>query len=173
MMGSLSILLMLLIRFPIFAAVPFLEYDPADIPILIASFLFGPVSGLVITTVVSMVQGFTVSSSSGIIGIIMHIFSTGSFVLTAGIFYRCHKTKKGAVIALSLGVLVTTVVMALWNLAITPHFMNVSLSYVITLMPFIILFNLIRAGANALVTILIYKKVSAVIWKEKDKYHSA
>ncbi len=41
-MAALSIVLVALIHFPIFPAVSFLEYDPADIPILIAGFAFGP-----------------------------------------------------------------------------------------------------------------------------------
>ena len=48
MLAGLSIVLMYLVRIPAPGA-PFLEYDPADVPILIGTFLFGPVSGLVLT----------------------------------------------------------------------------------------------------------------------------
>ena len=51
-LAAMSILLVYLIHFPIFSAAPFLEYDPADIPIFIGTFLFGPVGGLVLTGVV-------------------------------------------------------------------------------------------------------------------------
>ena len=43
MMVAISVALVYFIHFPIFPAVAFLEYDPADIPILIGTFAFGPV----------------------------------------------------------------------------------------------------------------------------------
>lgn len=160
-LGALSVLLVTLIHFPIFPAAAFLEYDPADIPIFIAAFMFGPASGLALTAAVAVVQGLTVSSSSGIIGIIMHILSTGSFVLVAGNIYSRVRTKKGAVIALTAGVLTMTVVMSIWNIIFTPIFMNAPRSAVMgLLLPAIIPFNLIKAGVNSLVTMIIYKKIS-------------
>ena len=38
MLAALSIVLVYVIHFPIFPAASFLEYDPADIPILIGTF---------------------------------------------------------------------------------------------------------------------------------------
>ena len=65
MLTALSIVLVYLIRFPIFASAPFLEYDMADVPILIGTFLFGPLSGLALTAVTCVIQGLTVSAGSG------------------------------------------------------------------------------------------------------------
>lgn len=76
MLVAISIVLVYIIHVPIFPAVPFLEYDPADIPILIGTFAFGPVAGFILTFVTSVIQGLTVSSGSGIYGIIMHIIAT-------------------------------------------------------------------------------------------------
>ena len=42
--------------FPIFPTAKCLEYDPADIPIMIATFAFGPWYGLMTTIVVAVVQ---------------------------------------------------------------------------------------------------------------------
>ena len=94
LLAALSIVLVFFIHFPIFPTAKFLEYDPADIPIMIATFAFGPWYGLMTTIVVAVVQGLTVSASSGIYGIIMHIIATGAYVLASGLFYRKHKTKK-------------------------------------------------------------------------------
>ena len=80
-MVALSVALVYLIHFPIFPAVAFLEYDPADIPILIGTFAFGPLAGLVLTVVTSVVQGLTVSASSGLYGILMHVIATGVLVV--------------------------------------------------------------------------------------------
>ena len=44
MLAAISIVLVSIVHFPLFPAAPFLEYDPADVPILIGTFAFGPVS---------------------------------------------------------------------------------------------------------------------------------
>ncbi|HAA37600.1 MAG TPA: hypothetical protein DCE00_01870 [Firmicutes bacterium] len=84
MLAALSVLLVYLVRFPIFPSAPFLEYDMADVPILIGTFLFGPWSGLILTIVVSLLQAATVSAGSGWIGALMHIVATGAFFLVGG-----------------------------------------------------------------------------------------
>lgn len=53
MMAAVSIILVYCVHLPIFAAAPFLEYDPADIPIFICTFLYGPLSGFILTVIVS------------------------------------------------------------------------------------------------------------------------
>ncbi len=163
-LAAMSIILVATIHFPIFPAAPFLEYDPADIPIFIGAFMFGPLTGLVITIVVSIIQGVTVSAHSGVIGIIMHIFATGSFVLVAGHIYKRNRTKKGAVVALIAGVCAMTLAMTLWNYIVTPIFMGVPREAVAQmLIPVIIPFNLIKAGFNAVVTFVIYKPLSGLL----------
>lgn len=157
-MAALSIVLVYLIRIPMF--LPFLEYDPADIPIFITTFAFGPAAGLILTVIVSVLQGLTVSASSGIIGIVMHILATGSFVLVAGNIYKHNKTRKNAIIALAAGVGVWTALMILWNIIFTPIFMGVPREQVLTLIvPAILPFNLLKAGMNAVVTFALYKSI--------------
>jgi len=167
-LAACSIVLMLLVRIP-FPPAPFLEYDPADIPILIGTFLFGPWWGFLLTVVVSVIQGFTVSSGSGIIGIVMHIAATGCFALAAGAIYRRHRSRRAAYFALALGVLLQTTVMAGMNLWLTPIFMQTPREVVLQMtLPVILPFNIIKAGANAAVTALVYKRISRLIHKELD-----
>ncbi len=163
MLVAISVVLVYIIHFPIFPAVPFLEYDPADIPILIGTFLFGPFAGTVLTVVTSIVQGVTVSAHSGIYGILMHIIATGAFVLTAGLIYKKNKTKKTAIIALLLGTLAMALIMIPANLVITPLFMGTPVNVIWDLMPFIVAFNAIKAGINGVVTFFIYKRVSPLL----------
>ncbi|MFV0503297.1 MAG: ECF transporter S component [Lachnospirales bacterium] len=165
MLVAISIVLVSLIHFPIFPVTPFLEYDPADIPILIGTFAFGPGGGLIIAILASIIQGVTVSAASGIYGIIMHILATGTFVLVAGIIYRRDKTKKSAACALIYGTLAMALVMIPANLVITPIFMGVPSEVVRGLIPFIAGFNLIKAGVNGLITFFLYKRVSAFLHK--------
>ena len=164
MLAALSIVFVWIIRFPIFPAAPYLEYDPADIAILIGTFIYGPLAGLLITVIASVVQGLTVSSGSGIYGIIMHIVATGTFVLVAGNIYRIRKTHAWAALALVSGALSMTAIMVAANLIVTPLFLGLPVSAVKELLlPIIIPFNLIKAGINAVITFSLYKTVSRFI----------
>lgn len=160
---AVSIVLVYLIHFPIFPQVAFLEYDPADISILMAGFAYGPLAGIIVTVIASVIQGFTVSAQSGLYGIIMHIIATTALVGASSFYYKSHKTKKGALISLSIGCVAMVVVMAIANLIVTPYFMGVTVDAVIGLMPFIIAFNLIKAILNSLVTFILYKRISPIL----------
>lgn len=168
LLAAVAVVLVAIIHFPLLPAAPFLEYDPADIPILIGTFLFGPAAGLALTVAASVLQGLTVSASSGVIGIVMHIFATGSFVLAAGNWYKKRRTRKAAVAALALGTLAMTAAMCVWNLVFTPIFMGQSVQDVMgMLLPVFIPFNLLKAGVNSVVTFLVYKPIRRVIFGEK------
>ncbi len=159
-MVAISVALVYLIHFPIFPAVAFLEYDPADIPILIGTFAFGPLAGLALTVVTSVIQGLTVSSGSGLYGILMHVIATGMLVIVSGSIYGRKKTKNMAVVSLLCGMAAMAVVMMGANIVITPLFMGVSAETVWSLMPFIVGFNLIKAGINGGVTFILYKRIA-------------
>lgn len=164
MLTAISVVLVYAIRFPAF--LPFLEYDPADIPIFIGTFAFGPMAGLMLTVTVSVIQGLTVSAKGEVIGIIMHIFATGSFVLVAGNVYKKNHSKKGAIISLTLGSITMVLAMIVWNIIITPIYLGAPREEVIKLLvPAIIPFNIMKAGINSVVTLLLYKSVSRFLHK--------
>lgn len=163
MLVAISVVLVYFIHIPMFTA--FYEYDPADVPILMGTFAFGPWAGLLLTVVTSVIQGATVSAASGVYGIIMHILATGAFVLTAGLIYKGGKTRKRAVAALICGVLAMVVVMIPANILITPYFMGAPRSAVIAMAPVIAAFNFTKAGINAVVTFVLYKRLSGFLHK--------
>jgi len=165
MLVAISVALVYLVHFPIFPPVPFLEYDPADIPIFIGTFAFGPLAGLLLAVITAVIQGITVSAASGPYGIIMHILATGSFVVVAGLIYKGHKSRRRAVIALAAGVLTWTSVMVIANLIVTPLFLGVPVSAVKGLMPYIVGFNLIKSGVNSVITFFLYKRISGFLHK--------
>ncbi|MFA5636392.1 MAG: ECF transporter S component [Anaerovoracaceae bacterium] len=164
MLAAISLALVLLIRIP-FPPAPFLVYDPADIPIIISGFAFGPMSGIAITVVVSFIQAFALAGD-GIIGFLMHVLATGSFVLVAGLIYKGHKTKKRAVIALAAGTLTWVVTMIGWNLIVTPFYLGVPIQAVVAMiLPILLPFNLMKAGINSIVIFLIYKPIARFLHK--------
>lgn len=161
MLVALSVVMVALIHFPIFPAAAFLEYDPADIPILIGAFAYGPVAGVGLTIAASVIQGATVSAQSGLYGILMHIIATSTLVLVAANIYRIKHTKKGAIVGLVLGTIAMGLVMVIANHFITPYFTGWPTEAVdALLLPIILPFNLLKAGINSFVTFLIYKSVS-------------
>lgn len=164
MLGAISLVLVVLIRIP-FPPAPFLTYDPADVPIFIAAFAFGPLAGLSVTAIVAFIQAF-VLGGDGVIGFFMHFVATGSFVLVAGLIYKKHKTKKVAVIALVCGTIVMTASMIGWNLLITPYFLKMPVEAVVAMiLPILLPFNLLKAGINSLITFFAYKSIAKVLHK--------
>lgn len=166
--SAISIVLVALLHIPLFPAAPFLEYDMADVPIIIITFLYGPLAGLFTTVIVSVIQGLTVSVASGWIGIIMHIFATGCYVLVAGNLYKRLKGIRGEIASLAGGTAAMVLVMTLWNMLLTPLFMKAPFEMVMQLMlPAIIPFNLIKAGVNSLIAYFVFKAIEQVMKKLK------
>ena len=165
LMAAISCVLVLLIRIP-FPPAPFLVYDPADVPIYITTFAFGPAAGVILTVIVSFIQAFMLGGDF-VYGFVMHVFATGMFAVTAGAIYKHKKTKKEAIIALVAGVIIATAVMCLMNILVTPHYMGAPREAVMAMIvPVIIPFNLLKAGLNAVVTFFVYKRISGFLHKE-------
>ena len=166
--SAISIVLVALLHVPLFPAAPFLEYDMADVPIIIVTFLYGPLAGLFTTVIVSVLQGLTVSAGSGFIGILMHIFATGCYVLVAGNLYKRHRSLGGEIASLGCGTAAMVAVMTLWNMLLTPLFMKAPFEQVMQLMlPAIIPFNLIKAGGNSLIAYFVVKAIEQVMKRRR------
>lgn len=165
LMTAMSLVLMFIVRIP-FPPAPFLVYDPADIPIYICTFAYGPVAGLVVTFIVSFLQAFALGGD-GIYGFVMHFIATGVVAVMIGWMYKRNKTKKTALRALILGIFVTTAIMCVMNIFVTSAFMGVEKSVVIAMLPTAIIpFNLIKFSINAVVTFLVYKRISGFLHNE-------
>lgn len=156
-----------LVRFPLIPAVSFLTYDLADIPILITAFAYGPIAGILVTVVVSFIQAFLLGGD-GIYGFIMHVIASGAFAAIASGIYQRHKTKKVAIKGLIVATLAMIVVMGAANYFITPYYYGgeAMKEMVVSLMPFILLFNLIKGVLNSVITLVVYKKISGFLHKD-------
>ena len=163
-LAALSLALVLLIHFPIIPAAPWLEYDFANIPILIGGFVYGPIAGFVITVVACLVQALTVSAASGWVGFVMHVIATGTLVLVSSIYYKFDKSRKGALIALLLGSIAMTAIMIPTNLHFTVKYWGQPLEVVkASIVPIIIPFNLVKSVGNSLIVLVIYKTLRKII----------
>ncbi len=143
--------------------VMFLNLDFKDVIMCVAGMYFGPLSGLAVAVLVPLLE-FFITSETGVYGLIMNLFSSITFVLTASIIYRFKKTLVGAVVALISAAFAMTAVMIVANLLITPYYMGVSVSEVGALIPRLLLpFNAIKAILNASFTLCVYKPITGIL----------
>ncbi|MGX8705387.1 MAG: ECF transporter S component [bacterium] len=162
MMAAMAYVAMLITR-PLPHVAGFLSYDLKDVVIAIAGFQLGVIPALLITLVVSLIEMVTVSST-GPIGLLMNVLSTGAFVLPAALMYSRSRSLRSAAMGLGLGVLLMTAMMLAWNYIITPLYMHVPRDVVARmLIPTFLPFNLVKGGLNAGITMLIYKPVTAAL----------
>ena len=145
----------------------FLNFDLKDVVIGIAGFIFGPLAAAAMSVVVSLIEMVTVSST-GPWGLLMNVLSTCAFVCPAAVLYQKRHTIRGAVLGLICGALLMTAVMLLWNYLITPIYMGMPRAAVAELLiPYFLPFNLIKAGINGALMMLIYKPVVNALRKAK------
>lgn len=165
MLCAIAYVLAVVIHISIIPAAPFLTYDPKDVIITIGGFIFGPLSALVMSIVVSLLEIFTIGDT-GIIGLIMDILSTCSFACTASLIYKKRRTLSGAIIGLVIGSIAMTIAMLIWNYLITPGYMGVPREKVVEmLVPVFMVFNLIKAGLNSGFIFILYKPIIKTLRK--------
>ena len=151
--------------------VMFLDFDFKHVVVCIGGFTFGPLAAAIIAILACFIE-FLVFSGTGPFGLLMNALGTCSFCCTASWFYRKNRTKKGAVISLSLGLVCMVAVMLLWNYLITPLYMTgasgelVSRAAVAAMLPTLFFpFNLAKGGMNMAATLLLYKPVVTALRK--------
>lgn len=151
----------------------FLSLDVKDAVIAIASFIYGPISGVIIALLAAFIE-FLTFSTTGWYGLIMNFASSAVFTLTASLIYKKLRTVNGALISLLSAVVATTGVMLLLNNFVTPIYLHKvvgmpeekAAQMVIDLLPKVLLpFNFAKALLNSAVTIMLYKPVLAALSK--------
>ena len=165
MLSAIAYVLASLIRIPLVPAVGFLGYEPKDVILVMAGFIYGPLAPLVMAAVIALLEGFT-TSVMGPIGIPMNFIASVSFACTASAIYRKWRTLAGATVGLLVSVVITTIVMLLWNYALTPTLLGLPRPVVeAILIPGFLPFNLIKGTLNAAWTMLLYKQVRTALNK--------
>ena len=145
--------------------VSFLTLDVKDAVITLCGLYFGPVSALIISVLVPLLEFITVSTT-GVYGLIMNILGSVSFSVTASLIYKYKKTLWGAIVALSAGAFAMVAVMLLANLFITPYYMGVTADAVRGMIPTLLFpFNAVKAVLNVGFVLLFYKSLSRALRK--------
>lgn len=177
-LAGISVLLMQILEFPIPFMPPFLKFDFSNLPALIGGFAYGPLAGVAIVFIKALLH--LLRTSTGGVGELADFFASGAFVLTASLIYRRKKTRKCAVLSLTVSSVVIAIVGGAANYFILiPFYTNVMpMEQIITLCgnvnPLIsdtlgyvlfgaIPFNFIKGIILSIVTFFVYKRVSRVL----------
>ncbi|MDR0858453.1 MAG: ECF transporter S component [Oscillospiraceae bacterium] len=167
-MTAIAVAFSFIPSFPIIPVVSFIRYEFSDLPILISLFAFGTPWGLGIAVISIFINFLIGGAESGPYGMIMHMLAIGAYVLAAGLIYRSNKSRKSAIIGMLVGVIAMTAIMIPANLIITPLFMKVPVAAVEDLLiPGIIPVNLIKGLITAVLTFIVYKRVSGFLHNHK------
>ncbi len=141
----------------------FLSFDLKDAVMTVGAMIFGPVYGLAMSVIVSLIELVTISTTQ-LYGFVMNVLSSAAFVCVGSMIYSRKRTLNGAVIGMVSSIVAMTVVMLLANLVITPFYMGVSTAEVAALIPTLLLpFNLTKALFNASLVFIIYKPVTSIV----------
>lgn len=158
LLAALSVVFLLAVpRVALVPAAPYLQYDMADVPILLAAFLLGTAPGLWVLALVSLIQG-VVLGENGLIGAFMHFCATGGQVLVA--VYLANKLSgvKGMVLGLLSGSITRMLIMIPMNLLITVYVFGQPAEVVrAAMLPGIMPFNFLVAAINSIIFFVIYQ----------------
>ena len=155
------------VEFPLLPGVTWLKYDASAMPAMVCGFAFGPAAGLAVGIVGAVIHGILMADFSGAI---MNILVVTGFILPAALVYRRKRTFKSGVVGLVLSAVAATVMAILGNLVITPMWLGVPLDAVVAMiLPILTPFNLIKAGINAVLTLIVYKSISNLITPKKKQ----
>lgn len=154
------------IQIPILPMVPFLTYDPSLVPAMIVGFAYGSGAGIAVGCIAAIIHGLVLGEW---VGTLMNIVATLCFVWPAAAIYKRKHTMAGAIIGLIVGIVCATLGSIVSNLTIGVWFWYGSADAILPMMPMVLLFNVIKASLNAVLTLIIYKSISNIITPVKDQ----
>ncbi len=169
MFAALAYAVTFVFRIPVM----FLTFDAKDAVITIAALMYGPVSGILISLVVALIEFISISGT-GLYGFIMNFASSAAFAAVAALIYKYKRNSTGAIIAFYAASISMVAVMMGMNLILTPQYLTkvmgtpIDVDYVASMIPTLLLpFNLAKALLNSAFAMLLYKPVTVAMRKAK------
>lgn len=180
--AALASVLMLL-EFPLpFIAPSFYEIDLSEIPVLIGSFIMGPVAGVIIEAVKILLTLLIKGTDTAYVGELANFIIGCCFIVPASVIYKKNKTKKSALIGITIGTLLMAAAGVILNYAILIPFyvkafgmpLDLILNMGAKINPlisnkwtFVLIcvapFNIVKGFIDSLITALVYKRISTFI----------
>ena len=166
--------------------VAFYKLDLSTLPAILAGFAMGPMQGLAVIIIKNLVH--MLGTSTACVGEMADILMSCAFVIPASLYYRRHKNRKSALVAMLIGSAAMVVVSVLVNYFILiPAYqvlMNLPLEVIIgmgqavfgfidntvKLVIFITApFNIFKSIVLSFVTYLLYKRVSPLLHQKSGR----
>jgi len=186
MLSAISFILMLL-EFPLpFIAPPFYEMDFSEVPVLIGAFALGPLAGVTIEFIKVLLNLLLNGTITAGVGEAANFLIGASYILPAAFIYRYFKTKKGAILGMTVGSVSLVVLGGFLNYyVLIPTFgkalhlpmdefvkMGSKIFPVVNSLKMLVLvcvvpFNALKVFLTSLVTGLIYKHISPILKSTK------
>lgn len=185
MIGMFSAIAMILMLFemPLPFAPSFYKLDFSELPVLVGTFAFGPVAGVMMEFVKIMLKLFIKGTSTAFVGDLANFAVGCSFILPASVVYLFRKSKKNAIIGCIVGTVVMTVFGTAFNAVyLLPAFSKLVMPLEVILemgakvnplvrendiLSFVAAcvapLNMIKGVSVSVVTMLIYKPLSPII----------
>ncbi len=182
MLGAVAAVLMLL-EFPVpFLVPPFVKMDFSELPVLIGTFAMGPVAGVLIELVKNLLNLVLNGTTTAGIGELSNFVIGCAFVVPAGLIYKKNKSKKNALIGMSVGTVFMAAMGCLSNAfvmfplystlmgipmeqfiamgtAINPAVDNMVTFIILCMVPF----NLMKGIVISLITLFLYKRLRVLL----------
>ena len=181
LLGAVSAILMVL-DFNVPLAPGFIKFDFSDFPILIGGFVYGPATGVLIAFLKIIINLLFKPTTTMYVGELSNFLLSVCYMGVACIFYRKHRTKKGAALGMLLSTVVTSIfsifsnIMVIFPLyaklfgmsmgqivqmvaAVNPLVKDITTMVIASLLPF----NLFKYGIISVITFISYKKLSVIL----------
>lgn len=175
---SVIAFIIMFIEAPVFLFPGFLKIDLSDVPALVAGFSLGPVAGILVELLKNMLH--LLRTTTGGVGEIANFIIGASMVAPAAFIYHKRRDRHGALLGLLVGVLIMAIVGALANyFVLIPFYQNFmpidtiiatsakANSLIVDIKTLIIYgvipFNLFKGFVISIFTMLLYKRISALL----------
>lgn len=181
MLGAVSVILMMF-EIPLWFAPSFYKMDLSEVPVLIGSFAMGPAAGALIELVkIGLHLLFKGTTTAGV-GDFANFLIGCALIVPAGIIYGRKKSRKSAVIGMAVGGIFMIIAGCFLNAfvllpvygkafgmpmealigmgtAVNPAITNLAGFAILAVAPF----NLLKAAAVSVITMLLYKHISPIL----------
>ncbi|WP_101909907.1 ECF transporter S component [Marasmitruncus massiliensis] len=179
-----SATLLMLFEIPLWFAPSFYEIDLSEVAVLIGAFAMGPLAGVMIEAIKIILNLLINGTLTAGVGEFANFLFGCSFIVPAALIYRSKKSVKTAVAGMAAGTILMAAIGALVNayvlLPVYAGAFGMPLSALVEMgskvnagitdmRSFILLavvpFNLLKGVMTAVVTLLLYKRVSPLLHK--------
>lgn len=181
MLGAVAMILMSF-EIPLWFAPPFYKIDLSELPVMIGCFAMGPAAGALIEFVKVILHMAIQGTTTAGVGDLANFLIGCALIVPAGLIYKKVRTKKGAMIGMTVGTIVMTVLGCVINAWILLPFyatasgmpldaliqmgtaINAGIQDVFTFVMFAVApFNILKGVLVSVLTLLLYKNIRPIL----------